>query len=51
MTRGFTMQIFLDVLAVAAIAAFILVLVTTPLYLMLKYTIKHEHDNDHLMPH
>ncbi len=44
------MNIFLDVLAVAAIAAFILVFVSTPLYLMLKYTVKQDHRNDHI-PH
>ncbi len=45
------MDLFLDVLAVSAIAVFILALVSTPLYLMLKYTVKHDHENDHMMPH
>ncbi|MFV2059416.1 MAG: hypothetical protein ACC653_01960 [Gammaproteobacteria bacterium] len=45
------MDIFLDVLGVAAIAAFIIALVATPLYLMLKYTVKHDHHDDHMMHH
>ena len=45
------MDIILDVLAVGAIAAFILALVATPLYLMLKYTVKHDHHDNHMMPH
>lgn len=44
------MDLVVDVLAVAAIAVFIIVLVATPLYLMLKYTVKHDHQNDHMMP-
>ncbi|VAW94951.1 hypothetical protein MNBD_GAMMA22-1708 [hydrothermal vent metagenome] len=44
------MDIFLDVLAIAAIAAFILIVVSTPLYLMLKYTVKKDQQNNHL-PH
>ncbi len=45
------MDLFLGVLSVAAIAAFIITLVATPLYLMLSYTVKHDHHDDHMMPH
>jgi len=45
------MDIFLDVLAVASISVFILALVSTPLYLMLKYTLKHDKHDDYRMPH